>query len=85
MHCYGPTCPLRDPAVPGWPEFQRMLRVTGDDCPVQLVAEEDIPALETVLDWLSIYGQSSSTVLDDLLPWSPVPPSEAIALGPGPA
>ena len=75
MHCYGPTCVLRDPAVLSWPEVQTMHRVTGDDCSVLLVAVQDIPAFETLLDRLSIYGQStSSMVLDDLIPWSPVLP-----------
>ena len=79
MHCYGPTCMLRDPAVLGWPEVQTMHRVTGDDCSVLLVVVEDIPAFERLLDRLSIYGQStSSMVLDDLLPWSPVLPPDAI-------
>ena len=79
MHCYGPTCVLRDPAVPGWPEVRTMHRVTGDDCSALLVVVEDIPAFETLLDRLSIYGQStSSMVLDDLLPWSPVLPPDAI-------
>ena len=56
-----------------------MQRVTGDDCSVLLVAVEDIPAFETLLDRLSIYGQStSSMVLDDILPWSPVLPPGAI-------
>jgi Lrp/AsnC family transcriptional regulator, leucine-responsive regulatory protein len=55
-----------------------MHRVTGDDCSVLLVVVEDIPAFETLLDRLSIYGQStSSMVLDDLLPWSPVLPPAA--------
>jgi Lrp/AsnC family transcriptional regulator, leucine-responsive regulatory protein len=78
MHCYGPTCILRDPAVPGWPQVRTMHRVTGDDCSVLLVVVEDIPAFENLLDRLSVYGQStSSMVLDDLLPWSPVLPPEA--------
>jgi Lrp/AsnC family leucine-responsive transcriptional regulator len=75
MHCYGPTCLLRDPSVLSWPEVQTMHRVTGDDCSVLLVVVEDIPAFETLLDRLSIYGQStSSMVLDDILPWSPLLP-----------
>jgi Lrp/AsnC family leucine-responsive transcriptional regulator len=79
MHCYGPTCVLRDPDVHGWPEVQAMHRVTGDDCSVLLVAVQDIPAFETLLDRLSVYGQStSSMVLDDLIPWSPVLPPGAI-------
>ena len=56
-----------------------MHRVTGNDCSVLLVAVQDIPAFETLLDRLTIYGQStSSMVLDDLLPWSPVQPAGAI-------
>ena len=56
-----------------------MHRVTGDDCSVLLVVVEDIPSFETLLDRLSIYGQStSSMVLDDLLPWSPVLPPDAV-------
>ena len=75
MHCYGPTCLLRDPAVLSWPEVQTMHRVTGDDCSVLPVAVEDIPAFETLRDRLSIYGQStSSMVLDDILAWSPILP-----------
>jgi len=59
--------------VNGWPEIQRMHRVTGDDCSVLLVAVADIPTFESLLDRLSVYGQStSSMVLDDLLPWTPV-------------
>jgi Lrp/AsnC family leucine-responsive transcriptional regulator len=56
-----------------------MHRVTGDDCSVLLVVVEDIPAFEVLLDRLSIYGQStSSMVLDELLPWSPVLPPARI-------
>lgn len=79
MHCYGATCLLRDPAVRQWPEVLQMHRVTGNDCSVLVVAVQDIPAFETLLDRLAIYGQSTSAmVLDDLLPWSPVQPAGAI-------
>ena len=29
MHCYGPTCLLRDPAVLSWPEVATMHRLTS--------------------------------------------------------
>jgi hypothetical protein len=50
-----------------------MHRVVGDARSVLLVVVEKIPAFEPLLDRLSIYGQStSSMILDDLLVWSPI-------------
>jgi Lrp/AsnC family transcriptional regulator, leucine-responsive regulatory protein len=73
MHCYGPTCLLRDPAVREWPQLLQMYRVTGDDCSVLVVAVEDMPAFEALLDRLAAYGQpTSSLVLDDVVAWRPV-------------
>ena len=65
MHCYGPTCLLRDPAVAQWPEVHALYRVTGEDCSVLLVACTDLAAFEALLDRLAAYGQpTSSLVLD---------------------
>jgi Lrp/AsnC family transcriptional regulator, leucine-responsive regulatory protein len=73
MHCYGPTCLLRDPAVRDWPELLQLYRVTGDDCSVLLVAVPDMPSFEGLLDRLASYGQpTSSLVIDDVVPWRPV-------------
>jgi Lrp/AsnC family leucine-responsive transcriptional regulator len=73
MHCYGPTCLLRDPSVREWPEVLQMYRVTGDDCSVLFVAVADMPAFETLLDRLASYGQpTSSLVLDDVVAWRAV-------------
>lgn len=77
MHCYGPTCLLRDPSVRDWPQVQQMYRVTGDDCTVLHIAVEDMAAFEALLDRLAVYGQpTSSMVLDDLVAWRPVEPGE---------
>jgi Lrp/AsnC family leucine-responsive transcriptional regulator len=75
MDCYGPTCLLRDPVVATWPEVRELYRVTGQGCSVLMVAVASVPELEALIDRLAIYGRpSSSMVLSDLLPWSPVRP-----------
>ena len=75
MQCYGPTCVLRDPAVPTWPEILTMHRVTGVDCTVMLVAVDDITAFQALLDRLADYGRpESSMVLEDVVSWAPVRP-----------
>ncbi len=75
MDCYGPTCLLRDPEVASWPEVRQLYRVTGQGCSVLVVAAESMPAFEELIDRLAGYGRpSSSMVLTDLLPWSPVTP-----------
>ena len=80
MDCYGPTCLLRDPAVAGWPEVRQLYRVTGDGCSVLVVAVETMQHFEALIDRLATYGQpTSSMVLADLLPWSPVRPPSAQA------
>lgn len=75
MDCYGPTCLLRDPEVAGWPEVRQLFRVTGQGCSVLVVAVASMAEFEELIDRLARYGRpSSSMVLADLLPWSPVRP-----------
>ena len=77
MDCYGPTCLLRDPDVPTWPEVTHLYRVTGQGCSVLVVATESMEAFEGLIDRLAHYGRpSSSMVLADLLPWSATQPPE---------
>ncbi|HSJ19352.1 MAG TPA: Lrp/AsnC family transcriptional regulator [Nocardioidaceae bacterium] len=77
MDCYGPTCLLRDPDVATWPEVRQFFRVTGQGCSVLVVAVPSMPDFEELIDRLARYGRpSSSMVLSDLLPWSPVAPVE---------
>jgi Lrp/AsnC family transcriptional regulator, leucine-responsive regulatory protein len=77
MDCYGPTCVLRDPDVATWPEVRQFFRVTGQGCSVLVVAVPSMPDFEELIDRLARYGRpSSSMVLADLLPWSPVKPAE---------
>jgi Lrp/AsnC family transcriptional regulator, leucine-responsive regulatory protein len=77
MDCYGPTCVLRDPDVATWPEVRQLFRVTGQGCSVLVVAVPSMPDFEELIDRLARYGRpSSSMVLSDLLPWSPVTPGE---------
>jgi Lrp/AsnC family leucine-responsive transcriptional regulator len=78
MHCYGPTCLLRDPAVREWPQVRELYRVTGEDCSVLVVAVEDMAAFEELLDRLATYGQpTSSLVLDEVVTARPVQPPHA--------
>jgi Lrp/AsnC family transcriptional regulator, leucine-responsive regulatory protein len=73
MDCYGPTCLLRDPAVAGWPEIRQFYRVTGQGCSVLVVAVASMGEFEELIDGLARYGRpSSSMILSDMLPWSPV-------------
>ena len=75
MDCYGPTCLLRDPEVATWPEVQQFFRVTGQGCSVLVVATASMEAFEELIDRLARYGRpSSSMILADHLPWSPVQP-----------
>ena len=75
MHCYGPTCLLRDPAVAEWPEVRDLYRVTGEDCSVLMVACPDLAAFEALLDRLAAYGQpTSSLVLDAVVTDRPIQP-----------
>ncbi len=75
MDCYGPTCLLRDPEVATWPEVQQFFRVTGQGCSVLVVATASMEAFEELIDRLARYGRpSSSMILADQLPWSPVQP-----------
>lgn len=77
MDCYGPTCVLRDPGVAAWPEVRQFYRVTGQGCSVLVVAVPSIQHLEELIDRLARYGRpSSSMVLADIRPWSPVTPAE---------
>ncbi|WP_347353973.1 Lrp/AsnC family transcriptional regulator [Intrasporangium sp.] len=83
MDCYGPTCLLRDPEVSAWPEVRELYRVTGQGCSVLVVATESMSAFEGLIDRLARYGRpSSSMVLADLLPWSPVTEPAAEPGGP---
>jgi Lrp/AsnC family transcriptional regulator, leucine-responsive regulatory protein len=73
MDCYGPTCLLCDREVVAWPEVRQLFRVTGQGCSVLMVAVASMAQFEGLIDRLSRYGRpSSSMVLADLLPWSPV-------------
>ena len=82
MDCYGPTCLLRDPDVATWAEVRQLYRVTGEGCSVLLVAVASMPEFEGLIDRLSRYGRpSSSMVLADLLPWSPVRQVDASGKG----
>jgi Lrp/AsnC family leucine-responsive transcriptional regulator len=73
MDCYGPTCLLRDPEVAAWPEVQQLYRVTGQGCSVLVVATASMEAFEELIDRLARYGRpSSSMILADHLPWTPV-------------
>jgi Lrp/AsnC family leucine-responsive transcriptional regulator len=75
MDCYGPTCLLADPQVRTWPEVRQLYRVTGQGCSVLMVAVASMQHFENLIDRLARYGRpSSSMVLSDMLPWSPVPP-----------
>jgi Lrp/AsnC family leucine-responsive transcriptional regulator len=77
MDCHGPTCLLRDPDVLTWPEIRHFYRVTGQGCSVLVVAVPSLPEFEALIDRLARYGRpSSSMVLSDLLPWSPLPAPE---------
>lgn len=77
MDCHGPTCLLRDPDVLTWPEIRHFYRVTGQGCSVLVVAVPSLPDFEALIDRLARYGRpSSSMVLSDLLPWSPLPAPE---------
>jgi Lrp/AsnC family leucine-responsive transcriptional regulator len=77
MDCYGPSCVLRDPEVATWPEIREFYRVTGQGCSVLVVAVPSIQHFEELIDRLARYGRpSSSMVLSDMLPWSPVAPVE---------
>lgn len=77
MDCHGPTCLLRDPDVLTWPEIRHFYRVTGQGCSVLVVAVPSLPEFEALIDRLARYGRpSSSMVLSDLLPWSPLPAAE---------
>ncbi len=77
MDCYGPSCVLRDPEVATWPEIREFYRVTGQGCSVLVVAVPSIQHFEELIDRLARYGRpSSSMVLSDMLPWSPVTPVE---------
>ena len=42
-------------------DVQTIHRFSGDDCSVLPVVDEEIPALETLLDRLSIYAQPTSS------------------------
>jgi Lrp/AsnC family leucine-responsive transcriptional regulator len=78
MDCYGPTCLLRDPDVATWPEVQQFFRVTGQGCSVLVVATASMETFEELIDRLARYGRpSSSMILADQLPWSPVQPVQS--------
>src|SRR5690349_2495952 len=75
MDCYGPTCLLRDPDVSSWPEIREFYRVTGQGCSVLVVAVASMEHFEDLIDRLATYGRpSSSMVLADLMPFTPVRP-----------
>lgn len=76
MDCYGATCLLGDPEVATWPEIRQFYRVTGHGCSVLVVAVPSMRHFEELIDRLARYGRpSSSMVLSDMLPWSPVTPA----------
>ena len=71
MNCYGPTCLLRDPEVPTWPEVLQLLRITGDGCSVMMAAVASMSDFEAFIDRLAAYGRpSSSMILSAPLPWA---------------
>ncbi|WP_091046922.1 AsnC family transcriptional regulator [Glycomyces sambucus] len=73
MDCYGPSCLLRDPEVPSWPQIRQLFRITGDGCSVLVAAVPSMAAFEAFIDRLARYGRpSSSMVLSQPVAWSPV-------------
>jgi len=73
MHCYGPTCVLREPAVAGWPEVLQLHRVSGDVCCELLVSVGSMLELEGFIDRLASFGRpSTAMVLSSPITWKPV-------------
>jgi Lrp/AsnC family transcriptional regulator, leucine-responsive regulatory protein len=63
LRCYGPTCALRDPDLPGHPSVLEIHRVTGDECCVLKIAATSMDNLEQVINGLAEYGTPSSTLI----------------------
>ncbi|MCP2327175.1 Lrp/AsnC family leucine-responsive transcriptional regulator [Hamadaea flava] len=75
MHCYGPTCLLREPAVADWPEVLQMHRVSGDACCALKVSVASMADLEHFIDRLAGYGRpSTAMILSSPITWRPVTP-----------
>lgn len=73
MDCYGPSCLLRDPDVPTWPQIRQLFRITGDGCSVLVASVPSMSEFESFIDRLARYGRpSSSMVLSQPLEWAPV-------------
>ena len=75
MHCYGPTCLLREPAVAQWPEILQMHRVSGDACCALKVSVTSMAELEQFIDKLAGYGRpSTAMILSSPITWRAVEP-----------
>jgi Lrp/AsnC family leucine-responsive transcriptional regulator len=75
MHCYGPTCLLREPAVRTWPEVLQLHRVSGDSCCVLVVSVATMGELEHFIDRLAAYGRpSTAMILSSPVTWRAVEP-----------
>jgi Lrp/AsnC family transcriptional regulator, leucine-responsive regulatory protein len=75
MHCYGPTCLLREPAVGDWPEVLQLHRVSGDVCCELTVSVPSMTELETFIDRLAGYGRpSTAMILSSPITWRPIEP-----------
>jgi Lrp/AsnC family leucine-responsive transcriptional regulator len=75
MHCYGPTCLLREPAVTDWPEVLQLHRISGDACCVLTVSVQTMAELERFIDRLAAYGRpSTAMILSSPITWRPVEP-----------
>jgi Lrp/AsnC family leucine-responsive transcriptional regulator len=73
MHCYGPTCVLRQPAVANWPEVLQLHRVSGDVCCELLVSVESMLELEGFIDRLAAFGRpSTAMILSSPVVWKAV-------------
>lgn len=73
MHCYGPTCVLREPSVAEWPEVLQLHRVSGDVCCELLVSVESMLELEEFIDRLAGYGRpSTAMILSSPITWRAV-------------
>jgi Lrp/AsnC family leucine-responsive transcriptional regulator len=73
MHCYGPTCLLREPAVADWPEVLQLHRVSGDVCCELTVSVVSMLELEGFIDRLAAYGRpSTAMILSSPVMWKPI-------------
>lgn len=75
MHCYGPTCLLREPSVVDWPQVLQLHRVSGDVCCELTVSVASMTELEAFIDRLAGYGRpSTAMILSSPITWRPVEP-----------